>query len=316
MVEQHIKEERLPGYDHPHFPYWPRPARKPIRWPHGAQLAAHLTLYLEYFEMFPPKDTRRDPRFVGDFGSYDPDFRAWSQREYGNRVGIFRILEVLDRFGLKANVAAGAEAIRRYPELVDACLKRGYPFVAHGGMATRMITSQMSEAEERAHIADSAAAVKAVTGAAPAGWCGQDFNESTRTPALLAAMGFDHVMDWPNDDQPYLMGPWSAPEPDSAGRTLVSIPQQPDWDDAQVLWLKRFPDPRFPEVIEDAFRTLHADGARSGTTLHLALHPWCIGQAQRIRYLAEALHRIRGVPGVWWTTAGEIAAAARPQLAR
>ena len=91
---------------------------------------------------------------VGEFGSYVPDYRTWTQREYGNRTGIFRVLDVLDRYQIRAGVAVNALAAERYPYLIEQFKKRKYEFIAHGHSANRMITSKMSEAEEKAEIAD------------------------------------------------------------------------------------------------------------------------------------------------------------------
>ncbi len=289
---------RLPGMDHPHYPYSPLPARPVLRWPEGARIAFWVLLHLEYWEMAPPKDAWRDPRLVGEFGSFDPDYRTWSQREYGNRVGIFRVLELLERYGIKATVAANASACERYPHLIDELRRRGYEFVAHGTHATRMITSRMSEDEERAHIATAIAAVERATGTRPRGWLGQDYGESTRTPLLLAEAGLDHVLDWPNDDQPYMM---------TVGKPFVSIPNHAEWDDVQLLWLRRTLTAKYPAIVGEAFATLYAEGARSGRVFGLALHPWLIGMAHRIRYLDEALRTVSAYAGVWQTTAGEIA---------
>ena len=96
------------GMDHPHHPYWPLPKRERLTWPDGSRLAFWVLLHLEYWELEPPADAIRDPRFIGEFGSYYPDYRTWTQRDYGNRVGIFRVLELLDRYGLKVTVAANA----------------------------------------------------------------------------------------------------------------------------------------------------------------------------------------------------------------
>ena len=118
----------------------------------------------------------RDPRIVSPLGKFFPDWLTWSQREYGARVGIFRVLDVLDRFGVTPSVALGAAAAKRYPELVDELPRRNACFLAHGTYATRRITSRMTEAEERAFIVESRDAVRAAAGEAPLGWCGQDFN--------------------------------------------------------------------------------------------------------------------------------------------
>lgn len=291
-------ERHAPGMDHSYYPYSPMPARPALAWPQGARVAFWVLLHLEYWELDAPEGALRDPRFAGEFGSYFPDYRSWTQRDYGNRVGIFRVLELLDRYQLKVTVAANSSALERYPYLVSELKRRGYEFAAHGSHATRMITSRMSEAEERALIAASIEAVERATGRRPIGWLGQDFGESARTPQLLAEAGLDYVMDWPNDDQPYPM---------TVSKPFVSIPNHAEWDDVQLLWLRRVGMQTYAKVLGDAFEALHEEGAQSGRLFGLSLHPWLIGMAHRIGYLDQALRHIAGYRHVWQATAGEIA---------
>ncbi len=290
---------RQPGMDHDLYPYWPLPARPPLRWPNGERLAFTVFLYFEYWELDPPEEAVRDKRFSDLSGYYFPDYRTYSWREYGNRVGVFRVLDALDRHGLTATVAANGEAVRRYPYLVNEFSRRGYEFAAHNTHATRMLHSGMTEEEERAAIADAVAMVERHTGQRPRGWVGQDYGESPRTPGLLAEAGLDYVADWPNDDQPYLM---------NGDHGLVSIPNQAEWDDVQLHWLRRLPMTRYPQIIEDGFATLWDEGAASGRFFGLHIHPWLLGMPHRIRQLELALERIATQPEVWQATAGAVAA--------
>ncbi len=292
------REKRGPGMDHPHYEFSALPSRQRLVWPGGARVAFWVLLHLEHWEMIPPEDAVRDARFRSEFGSFTPDYRTYSQREYGNRVGIFRLFEVLDRHGIKVTVAAGSAALERYPYLVEECRKRGWEFAAHGSYANRLISSRMSEAEERAFIAESIAAIERATGTRPTGWLGQDAGESARTPALLAEAGLEYVMDWPNDDQPYTM---------SVGRPFVSIPNPAEWDDVQLLWHRRVAMGRYPQLVFEGMQTLYEEGAESGRLFGLGLHPWLLGMAHRIRYLDEAFERLAGFDKVWPATAGEIA---------
>ena len=269
--------------------------RGPLAWPEGRRIAFWVMLHIEHWELRPPEGTRREPGFVGAFGSFDPDYATWAQREYGNRVGVFRVLDALDRHGLKATVALNSSAAVRYPQLIRECRSRGYEFLGHGSHATRMITSAMAEHEERVVIGEALDTLERTTGARPRGWHGQDFGESERTPRLLAEAGLDFVADWPNDDQPYPM---------SVGKPLIALPTHPEWDDVQLLWLKRLRMSRYPGIVSEAFDTLHAEGGR---VFCLGLHPWMIGMAHRVRYLDEALEQIGARTRVWQATAGEIA---------
>lgn len=286
---------RKPGMDHDLYRFSPMPGRARLAWPNGWRIAFAPVLYLEHWELDPPKRALRDPRFRDPFGDFRPDIRSYTWREYGARVGFFRVLDALDRHGLTATVAANAAALERYPQLVRECLSRGFEFAAHGTHATRMVSSKMTEKRERAVIAEATAAVERATGKRPDGWISQDFGQSARTPKLLAEAGFRYLADWPNDDQPY----WMTTKP-----PLLAIPCQSELDDVQLLWHRRVPTPRYPDLVEAAFDVLHREGGRS---LQLGLHPWLFGMPHRIRYLNAALDRLRRFGGVWNTTLGGIA---------
>ncbi|HEY1934201.1 MAG TPA: hypothetical protein VGG99_19510 [Acetobacteraceae bacterium] len=298
-------ETRTPGMDHAHHPFRALPDALHFAWPDGARIAFTVTVMLDYWELDPPREASRDPRIVSPLGNFFPDWLTWSQREYGARVGIFRILDVLDRFGLTPSVALGSAAAKRYPELIDELMRRNACFMAHGSFATRRITSRMSDAEERGFIVEARDAVAAIAGGAPLGWCGQDFNESARTPALLAEAGFAYTTDWANDDRPYMLGPYG-------GRHLLSLPPQPEWNDLECMWLRRVAPPIWADGIAEAFDVLHQEG---GGTFNLTLHPWIAGQAHRIRWLREALGRTLGKPAIWRATTDEVARVSGGQLA-
>ncbi len=289
--------ERLPGMDHALYRFDPLPARPPIRWPGGARLACCVFLYFEDWELLPPEDAVRDPRFGDPFGRFVPDYRTYTWRDYGNRVGIFRILDLLARCGLPVTVAANAGACRRYPFLVEQFMQRGFEFAAHGTHATRMLTSKLTEPQERDVIAASIDSIGRATGHRPVGWIGQDFSESTRTPRMLAEAGLRYLADWPNDDQPYRM---------TLDRPMLSIPNQAEWDDVQLLWHRRVLSTRYPAIVAEAFERLHEEGAASGRFFGLHVHPWLSGMPHRVVHFEHALERLMAFDGAWWATATEV----------
>jgi allantoinase len=287
--------DRALGMDHAHYAYSPMPKRPTIVWPNGAHLAVCIYLYFEFLEFDQPPGIVRDPRLRS---RPRPDCREFSWYEYGNRVGVFRILDALDRYGFKATVAANAEACQRFPYLVDAFRRRGYEIAAHGITASRMVSSAMSDVEERAFIAESLSAVETATGVRPKGWFSQDYNESSRTPTLLAEADLSYLCDWPNDDQPYLM----TTVPD-----LVSLPNHAQWDDLLLLWDRRIQVPRYPAIVGEAFHCLLQEGAASGRFFSLGVHPWLMGAPHRMRYFESALANISAARPIWQATAGEVA---------
>ncbi len=290
------------GMDHELYAFSPMPARKVLTWRDGKPLALWMVLYLDYWELETPADMHCAPGTQGMWGHQFPDLRTFSYRLYGERIGVFRILDLLARHRLRVTVAAGAEICRRYPDLVRLCAAQGHEIAAHGTHATRMITSRMSEAEERAVIQQARDAVTEVCGIVPRGWFGQDQGESTRTPCLIAEAGFDYLADWPNDEQPYWL---TLPQP------IVSLPLQTELDDQQLLWMRQQPVWEYPGLVEQAVDQLTIDGRVNGRSLGLGMRSWLFGRPHRIRYLDEALSRLTCRSDVWHATAIEVVEAFR-----
>jgi allantoinase len=298
------------GMDHALYPFSPITARPPLTWPGDAPLAVSVFLYLEHWDLLPGPDAMRDPRFRDQHGDFQPDYRTYTLREYGNRAGIFRLLEAFERLNIPVTVAANVTALNRYPYLVEQLLRNGYEFAAHGHDATRMVTSRMTAEEERSFIQTSVEAVTRATGTMPRGWIGQDYSESVRTPGLLAELGLSYVVDWPNDDQPYLMNAQSDSGP------IVSIPNQSEWDDIQLMWHRRVLATRFPGIVRDAIGTLSRDAkaSNSGRFFGLHLHPWLSGMPHRAAYAVEALETLAAAPEAWLAYAGDVAERTMHQL--
>jgi peptidoglycan/xylan/chitin deacetylase (PgdA/CDA1 family) len=276
--------------DHALYAYSALPQRPVLRWPEGHRLAFWVILYLEHWELDPPAGSYRPPGIQGVRESIFPDYRTCSHRDYGNRVGVFRLIDAFDELGIRPTVALNAAVCQESPRVVQACLDRGWEIAAHGTHATRMITSRMTEAEEREHIESSLEEVSRFTGRRPRGWIGQEFGESTRTVGLVAGHGLSYIADWPNDEQPYPM---------MEGHRLVSLPQQAQWDDVQLLWMRKASSARYPGIVREACDVLLEEGAIHGRMLGLGVHPWLSGQAHRIKHLRAALADVMSRRGVW-----------------
>jgi peptidoglycan/xylan/chitin deacetylase (PgdA/CDA1 family) len=293
----------VPGMDHGHYVYAASPRRPRIAWPGGARTALLIRIDIDTYDEVPgAAPHHRDPRHAAVTAPFSPEHRAFTQHEYGPRVGVFRSLELLDRLNLRATCPVAAVSARRYPFLMNELTRRGYEIAGHGVRVTRMLSSRMTEAEEAEEIAESLDALQTVFGRAPVGWFGPGAGESQRTPQLLDAAGLSYVGDWANDDQPYLM---------TTPRGLVSLPAQPEWDDVEQLWFRGLSMATWRDAAIEAFEVLHGEGGR---IFCLTLHPWLIGMPHRIRYLAEVLEAVSGREGVWNATAAEIVAHAKPAL--
>ncbi len=283
------------------FRHSPIVARKPVRWPDGARLAFGIVVSIEQYEMAQDPGAFIPATLPGGMGRGPyPDFRSYSLREYGNRIGVFRVMEALDKHGLRATAAIDASVATHKPVILRECMKRNWEIAAHGNAVTQMITARLDETQEREQVAAALGAIERVSGQFPAGWHGPEYGESARTPEVLAKLGLKYVLDWPNDELPYLMSTRSGP--------LVSVPMLVDFDDVFAHWYRKLTMARWQRSVADALDRMIADGEKRPRMLILNLHPWLIGQPWRISYLDAVLGDLRSRKGVWCATAGEIAA--------
>ena len=291
--------ERRFGMDHPHYQWSPISKRGVLGWPDNARLALCVIVNLEHFEFKAPEGSYQIPTLSGGLGNRPfPDYSRFTMREYGHRVGIFRVLDVLERHGIPATVAMDASTAENYPYLVRHCLDRGYEIIGHGVAVTQMISSKMSEQDEREYIQRSIASLTKATGISPVGWFSPEYGESSLTPQLLAEADLRYLCDWCNDEQPY---PLTTPKGE-----LFALPVMVELDDAVALWERRLTMERYGELLKESFDTLYEDSAHNGRILVLNLRPWLVGQPYRIKYLDHALEHIMQRQGVWAATGAKI----------
>jgi peptidoglycan/xylan/chitin deacetylase (PgdA/CDA1 family) len=278
--------------DHEHYTWSPISRRGVLRWPDQARVALCVLITLEHTEWQPPEGSFQSvPGAAGMLSRPYPDYARLTHQEYGPRVGIFRVLDVLARYGMPPTVAMDALTAEHYPYLVHHGLQRGCEIIGHGMAASRMITSKMSEQAERDYIHAAVATLTRATGKAPLGWFSPEYGESPRTPALLAQAGIQYVCDWVNDEQPYRL---TTPQGE-----LFALPILLELDDVHAMWERRVPVDRYATLLTDSFDVLYRDGAKNGRVLVLHLHPWLIGQPFRIGFLDQALGAIMRRQGVW-----------------
>lgn len=292
--------ERRHGMDHDHYAWSALPTRAPLRWPQGAQLALCVMVLLEHYDFQPPEDSYTLRRPSGGFFPLPfPDYVRLGHREYGHRVGIFRVLDALERAGVPATAAVDALTAQHYPWLMRHLGERRADIAGHGVAASRLITSRMSEVDERATIDATLRAIEAATGTTPTGWLSPEGAESARTPQLLAEAGLRYLCDWPNDEQPYPMTVLSG--------ELISVPGLLELDDEFALWHRKVGVERWATMVVEAAERLHADGEHNGRLLLLTVRPWLVGQPFRIGAFERALRTIMSWPGVWAARADDIA---------
>ena len=275
----------------PPYDYSPITERPTIRWPGGARVAVYLGLNIEHFLLDHPSTS-----IWPGTSTLRPDALNHGWRDYGTRVGIWRIIDILDRYGIRASALINSLAAEAYPQIVAAGRDRGWAWLAHGRTNSVLHTDLDPDAERR-ELTDIVTTIERATGRRPRGWMGPGLTETYRTPALLAELGLEYLLDWTNDDQPY---PLRTPG-------LLGVPYSVELNDLMLFTGTGVSGPEFVRIVRDQYEQLSADAADSGRVLALALHPFVTGQPFRARYLAEALAYLAAQPDAWLTTSDEIA---------
>jgi allantoinase len=285
----------VPGYDHAWFPWSPRTSRPARTLPGGALLAVSVVLDLGAVEWERPATVVPPPGGRG-IAPY-PDLPRMSHREFGHRVGVFRLLRICQEAEVPVAAAVDVLTAEHYGRLVEQLAPVVGEFLAAGLSASRPITSAMSDDEERHYLTDALGRLRAALPSEPVGWLGAARGESARTPRLLAEAGLRYVADWCNDDQPYRM--------DGAGE-LWAFPLSWELSDLAATFDRQVLPWIYADSIGDAVDVLLAEGGRSAPVLGLHLHPWLSGQAFRASAVAGLLRRLRSDERIWLATPGEI----------
>jgi allantoinase len=280
---------REPG----HYDYLPYNKRPKLTWPGGARVAFWVAPNIEFYELNPPANPTRAawPRPL-------PDVLAYSYRDYGNRVGFWRMVEAMDECRVRGSVSLNVAVCDHHPEIIAACVKRDWEFYSHGIYNTRYVFG-MDAAQERAVIRDSRETIAKHTGQRLDGWLAPALTYTDNTIELLAEEGLTYTCDLFHDDQP-------TPLTTRTGR-IVSIPYSLDMNDTIAYYSNAVAPRAYGEIIKAQFDQLYEEGARSGTVMCIPLHPYQVGQPHRMAAFAEALRYITSHDKVWVATGREIA---------
>jgi allantoinase len=268
-------------------------SRPQFAWPNGARVAVWVAPNLEHYEFLPDPVRVRDPWPR----TPHPDVLGYSAKDYGNRVGLWRMFEVMDAFGIRGTVSLGLANFEHYPEILEACERRNWDYMCHGVYNTQYLWGYEKE-EERQFIGDCVESYRRLTGRKLAGWFGPAASFTLNTPDLVAEAGIKYTCDFYHDDQP-------TPIKVESGR-LISIPYQMDLNDS-VLQVGAGEGQDFERTSRDMFDTLYEEGATIPRVMNLAIHPYIMGRPHRRKYLERALAHICSHREVWLATGEEIA---------
>lgn len=277
------------------YDYWPYEGRPKIAWPDEKKLAFWIAPNVEFYEFDPPANPLRQPWPRGN-----PDIVGYSQRAWGNTVGHWRLMELLDKYHLRGSVSLSIGLIDHHPEIIEACVEREWEFFSHGVYNTRF-SYEMDERQERAVIEDSIRSVEAATGQRIRGYLAPALTHTERTMDIIADMGFWYTCDLFQDDQP-------QPIKTKTGK-LISLPYSLEVNDVIAYSSLGWPPARYADILKRHFDQLLEESQQSGAVMCIPLHAYLVSQPNRLRPFEDALRHITAhQDDVWFATGAEISA--------
>jgi allantoinase len=287
-----------------HYDYSPIAARGPLRFPNDAKVALILTFNLETWEL--TKDTEEayyagGPAILPDvLAGNVPDYPNYTWREYGQRVGIWRLFELFDQLGVQASCTINALTFERRNAMAQACLDRGWELLAHNFEQGELLTDFSGNPEkERDIISRAIEMYTKYVGRKPLGWLSSSLRGTLATAEILRENGFLFYCDIMNDDQPYLI--------DTAAGSIVSVPYSNEINDFTIITRRGHTTSEYRDILIEELDVLYEEGASSGRIMNVGIHPHVSGRAYRIRALREFIQHAKSLPGVWWPTREELA---------
>jgi peptidoglycan/xylan/chitin deacetylase (PgdA/CDA1 family) len=286
-----------PLRSHGRYPYSAFAGRKPFRWPNGARVAIYFALGLEEYSM----GEGLTENLVS--GASQPDVLNTSWRDYGSRVGAWRILEAFRSQGWPLSILLNSAVCETAPELVRACLAQDSEFIAHGYSNADTLAG-LTEAQEADYVRRVARQIRVATGTTPTGWASPWIAETAQTPDVLQECGYDYLLDWCMDDQPV----WLT----TRGGSILSVPYSQEINDSSAIIGRQASAGEFAGMIVDQFDELCAARDGQPVVMSVILHSFISGQPFRLRALRRALAHIQASrESLWITQPGAIAAAFR-----
>ena len=278
---------------HGRYAYSAITARPDYSWPGRRRLAVYLGFNIEHFDFGAGLGAALGPK------SPEPDVLNYAWRDYGNRVGVWRCLQLFDDLKLPAAAIINTALYDYAPEIIEACVKRGDELVGHGHTNSER-QGDLSEVEEKKLLEECRDKIKKSSGQTPSGWLSPWISESPVTPDLLAETGYRYTLNWCHDDQPVKFATRS-------GKALWSIPYPQELNDIPMIVARQMDAADFADMIVDNFDEMLRQSKEQPLVMGIALHPYLVGQPYRLRHLRRALKHLAGArKKAWWTTPGRI----------
>jgi len=280
-----------PLKSHGRYSYSAITRRRDYRWPGRKRLAVYIGFNVEHFDFGAGLGAALGPK------SPEPDVLNFSWRDYGNRVGVWRCLELFDSLKLSVGALINTALYDYCPEVVEAHVKRGDELIGHGHTNSDR-QSDLSEAQERELLTYCRDRIKKESKVTPLGWLSPWISESRVTPDLLQETGYKYTLNWCHDDQPT--------ELQTRSGKLWSIPYPQELNDIPMIVARLMGAEEFADLIVDNFDEMLMQSKDQPLVMGIALHPYLVGQPYRLRHLRRALQHVVKAKKAWLTTPAKI----------
>lgn len=289
-------DKRRKGMDHDLYPWSNMFERQPVSWANNKKVATWIVIDLEWFPITPNDKPFRAP---GHMQTAYPDYRHYTSRDYGSRIGVYRLLDALKKVNAKASVAMNSAIAERYPELAQDIVNDGHEIIAHSTDMNAAVATGVDLEVEKKYISESISKLEAITGQKPAGWLSIARSQSFNTPSLLAEAGLKYMCDWVNDELPYEM--------ETPSGSIKNIPLNHELSDRQIINVQQHSIDSYVEQIQDAWNWLHQEAdSFGGRMLPLNLTPYIMGLPYRMDAFERLLTWLSEQPDNWFATGQDI----------
>lgn len=278
----------------PHYDYVPIIDRPKFRLPNRARVAVIPYVNIEHFPHNIPGTA-----IIPGTQQFNPDPLNYGWRDYGNRVGLWRMIDLMDECGMRGTVCLNSEIIREYPRIIDETHKRNWAYIGHGiNNAPANFLSNIDEKKEREIVKSVLTSMEKAIGRKTKGWLSPFLTHTNNTPNILAEFGVEYLCDYTADDHPF---PFNTQK----GR-LIAVPYTVELNDIPAFQNVGVSSEAFGDMIVDQFDVLYEEGADNARCMPICLHTFWVGQPNKFKHLARAFRHIASHKDVWLTTGDEV----------
>ena len=287
-----------------HYDYVPIIDREPFKLPDGARVAVLPYINIEHF----PADIPGTALIPGTQG-FSPDPLNYGWRDYGNRVGLWRMMELMDKVGMRGTVCLNSEIIREYPRIIEEGMARDWAFIGHGinNAPANFIGNApdgegghipLDEDKERSIISTVCNTMEEALGRKTKGWLSPFLTHTDNTPKILEENGVEYLCDFTADDHPFR---FNTPKDN-----LIAVPYTVELNDIPAFLNLGVSSEAFGDMIVDQFDVLYEGGATNARCMPICLHTFHVGQPNKFKHLKRAFEYIAGHDDVLLTTGDDI----------